>query len=84
MGMMEARSSRQIRDKFNDLYLTALFANWKVWPAAQFINFRYTPPAYRVPFSQACGVFWTLYLSILNSEEDKKQDKESEAKTLSS
>lgn len=32
---MEARSSRQIRDKFKDLYLTALVANWKVWPAAQ-------------------------------------------------
>jgi len=26
------------------------------------------PLPYRVPFSQACGVFWTLYLSILNSE----------------
>jgi len=85
MGIMEARSPWQIRDKFKDLYQTALIANWKVWPAAQFINFRYTPPAYRVPFSQVCGVFWTLYLSILNSEEDRKQDKESAArKTLSS
>lgn len=32
---MEARSPRQIGDKFKDLYQTALFANWKVWPAAQ-------------------------------------------------
>ena len=35
MGIMEARSPRQIRDKFKDLYQTALIANWKVWPAAQ-------------------------------------------------
>lgn len=33
--MMEGRSPRQIGDKFKDLYQTALFANWKVWPAAQ-------------------------------------------------
>jgi hypothetical protein len=35
---------------------------------SQFVNFRYMSLPYRVPFSQACGVFWTLYLSILNSE----------------
>jgi len=84
MGIMEARSPRQIRDKFKDLYQTVLIANWKVWPAAQFINFRYTPPAYRVPFSQACGVFWTLYLSIMNSEEDKKDKENAARETLSS
>lgn len=33
----------------------------------QFLNFRYMPLAYRVPFQSSCGVFWTLYLSILNS-----------------
>ncbi|KAF8168320.1 hypothetical protein B0H34DRAFT_685082 [Crassisporium funariophilum] len=75
MGMMEARSPRQIRERFKDLYQTALLANWRVWPLAQLVNFRYMPLPYRVPFSQACGVFWTLYLSILNSEEDQKQDR---------
>jgi len=35
MGMMEARSPTQIRDKVTDLYGTALVANWKVWPMAQ-------------------------------------------------
>jgi hypothetical protein len=25
------------------------------------------PLPYRVPFQQTCGVFWTLYLSLLNS-----------------
>jgi protein Mpv17 len=76
MGIMEARSPRQIRERFSALYQTALVANWKVWPMAQLVNFRYMPLPYRVPFSQTCGVFWTLYLSILNSEETKQQDKE--------
>ncbi|KAF5312596.1 hypothetical protein D9619_003338 [Psilocybe cf. subviscida] len=75
MGMMEARSPSQIADRFRDIYRTALIANWRVWPLAQLVNFRFMPLPYRVPFSQACGVFWTLYLSILNSEEDKRQDK---------
>ena len=35
MGVMEARSPRQIQEKFKDLYQTALIANWKVWPVAQ-------------------------------------------------
>jgi len=74
MGIMEARSRHQIGERFKDLYGTALLANWKVWPLAQLVNFRYMPLPYRVPFAQACGVFWTLYLSILNSEEDKRQD----------
>ena len=41
MGMMEARSPRQIRDKFKDLYQTVLIANWKVWPAAQVSSANY-------------------------------------------
>ncbi|KDR84774.1 hypothetical protein GALMADRAFT_233120 [Galerina marginata CBS 339.88] len=82
MGMMEGRSPRQIGDRFKDLYLTALLANWKVWPIAQLVNFRYMPLPYRVPFTQACGVFWTLYLSILNSKESKRQDDELTVKRL--
>lgn len=35
--------------------------------SAQLINFRYMPLPYRVPFQSTCGVFWTLYLSIVNS-----------------
>lgn len=74
MGMMEGRTRSQIKQKYQDLFGDALIANWKVWPLAQMINFRYMPLPYRVPFNQACGVLWTLYLSMLNSREDKKQD----------
>ncbi|KAF8887936.1 hypothetical protein CPB84DRAFT_1786452 [Gymnopilus junonius] len=74
MGAMEGRSIDQIRQRYMDIFPTALLANWKVWPLAQLINFRYMPLPYRVPFIQSCGVFWTLYLSLLNSEEDIKQD----------
>jgi len=75
MGVTEGRSPAQVAEKFRDLYATALITNWKVWPLAQLVNFRYMPLAYRVPFSQGCGVLWTLYLSVLNSREDDKQGK---------
>jgi protein Mpv17 len=67
MGIMEGRSRKQIKEKYKDMYSDAIIANWKVWPLAQLINFRFMPLPYRVPFSQVCGVFWTLYLSMLNS-----------------
>lgn len=76
MGVMEGRDMKHIRARFEDIYRPALLANWKIWPAAQFINFRFIPLPYRVPFQQTCGVFWTLYLSLLNSAESRKQDDE--------
>ncbi|KAF7437061.1 hypothetical protein PC9H_003895 [Pleurotus ostreatus] len=76
MGIMEGRNRRQIQQKYSDIYVPALLTNWKVWPAAQLINFRYMPLPYRIPFQSTCGVFWTLYLSMLNSREDAKQDRE--------
>jgi len=74
MGIMEGRSREQIQQKYSDIFMPALIANWKVWPLAQLINFRYMPLPYRVPFQSTCSVFWTLYLSILNANEDEKQD----------
>ncbi|KAI0286782.1 hypothetical protein BGY98DRAFT_941867 [Russula aff. rugulosa BPL654] len=76
MGVMEGRDIKHIRGRFEDIYRPALLANWKIWPAAQFINFRFIPLPYRVPFQQTCGVFWTLYLSLINSAESRKQDEE--------
>ncbi|EIW86525.1 hypothetical protein CONPUDRAFT_44700 [Coniophora puteana RWD-64-598 SS2] len=70
MGLMEVRSPAQIREKFTEMYGPALLANWQVWPMVQLINFRYMPLPYRIPFQSACGVFWNLYLSILNARYD--------------
>ena len=67
IGIMEGRDAAHIRRKYSDMFKPALITNWQVWPLAQVINFRFMPLAYRVPFQSSCGVFWTLYLSILNS-----------------
>jgi hypothetical protein len=67
MGVMENRNAQQIREKFSDMYKPALITNWQVWPIAQLVNFRFMPLPYRIPFQSTCGVFWTLYLSMINS-----------------
>ncbi|KAI0639179.1 hypothetical protein C8Q77DRAFT_1046186 [Trametes polyzona] len=68
MGVMEGRSRKHIVRRYEDLYKPALIANWQVWPLAQLVNFRFMPLPYRVPFQSTCGVFWTLYLSLLNAK----------------
>jgi len=83
MGLMEGRDPQHIRGKFKDLYTKAVIANWQVWPLAQLINFRFMPLAYRVPFQSTCGVFWTLYLSLLNSAENVQQDRDDSMKNAS-
>ncbi|KAL0950874.1 hypothetical protein HGRIS_007633 [Hohenbuehelia grisea] len=76
MGTMEGRRSRQIRQKYAEMYAPALITNWKVWPMAQLVNFRFMPLPYRIPFQSTCGIFWTLYLSVMNSKEDQKLDRQ--------
>jgi hypothetical protein len=46
----------------NDLWPT-LLANWRLWPAANAINFALVPLQYRVGFSNLVAVFWNIYLS---------------------
>ncbi|KAI0724326.1 hypothetical protein C8T65DRAFT_563362 [Cerioporus squamosus] len=76
MGVMEGRDAKHIGRRYKDMYKPALIANWQVWPVAQLINFRFMPLPYRVPFQSTCGVFWTLYLSLLNAKEDQLQDRD--------
>ena len=78
MGAMEGQDSAHVARKYRDLYPDALRANWQVWPLAQVVNFRYMPLAARVPFQATCGIFWNLYLSLLNSR-GNRVTKEEEA-----
>jgi Mpv17 / PMP22 family len=37
--------------------------NWKLWPAANFINFAFVPPHLRLLFSNVVAVGWNSWLS---------------------
>ncbi|ODO11374.1 hypothetical protein I350_00153 [Cryptococcus amylolentus CBS 6273] len=74
MGIMEGLSQASIIEKFQDVL--ALIADWAYWPIAQTINFKYMPLQYRVPFQSTCGIAWTVYLSILNANENKNLEEQ--------
>lgn len=44
-----------------------LLASWKLWPAANFINFMFVPAPLRVLFLNAVGVVWNISLSAAAS-----------------
>ncbi|KAK4538398.1 hypothetical protein CDCA_CDCA17G4423 [Cyanidium caldarium] len=42
-----------------------LLGNWRVWPAAQLVNFTLIPPAFQVLYINFISFGWTIYLSEL-------------------
>ncbi|RSH93113.1 hypothetical protein EHS25_007466 [Saitozyma podzolica] len=72
MGFMEGKTPFEIKQKFSDVFVPALLANWKVWPVIQAVNFSLMPLPYRVPFQSTCGIGWVLYLSLLNASRSKQ------------
>lgn len=72
IGLLEGKSTAEIRQKFSDVFWPALKTNWTVWPVIQGVNFSLVPLPYRLPFQQTCGVVWSTYLSLLNARQDRK------------
>lgn len=41
----------------------ALLANWKLWPAAQLVNFTLIPEEQRILYGNIVGICWTCVIS---------------------
>lgn len=73
MGIAESGKWEGVKEKFKDAYVPALIANYKVWPAVQFINFKFMPLQYRLPFVSSLGIVWNAYLSWLNNASKQEE-----------
>ncbi|MCJ1357024.1 MAG: Plasma membrane t-SNARE, secretory vesicle fusion [Icmadophila ericetorum] len=65
MATMEGTSAKA---KLNSTYLTALKANWMLWPAVQAVNFKLVPLHHRVLVVNVVAIGWNCYLSYVNSK----------------
>jgi hypothetical protein len=73
MTVTEGGGRKEVANKFKDLYLPTLRANYILWPAVQVINFRFMPLQFQIPFVSLVGIAWTAYLSLTNAAEDEAQ-----------
>ncbi|KAI9497862.1 integral membrane protein mpv17 pmp22 family [Zychaea mexicana] len=67
-GLLEGKSIAQIQEKLENGYTTAVLANYKIWPAVQFVNFYFTPLNHRLMVSNVISLGWNAYLSYMNQQ----------------
>ncbi|KAK2145063.1 hypothetical protein LSH36_705g01020 [Paralvinella palmiformis] len=48
-------------------------ANWKIWPAAQTINFYFVPLNWRLIYVNVIAVFWNTYLAYISERDVHKR-----------
>ncbi|KAJ5091874.1 hypothetical protein NUU61_006744 [Penicillium alfredii] len=70
MTIAEGGGKRALTQKFRDVYMPTLKANFVLWPAVQILNFRVVPIQFQIPFVSSIGIAWTAYLSLTNSSEE--------------
>ncbi|XP_067910940.1 peroxisomal membrane protein 2 [Heterodontus francisci] len=56
---------KELKDKMQTGYWTALKMNWKVWTIFQYININYVPAQFRVLFANLVALFWYAYLASI-------------------
>jgi hypothetical protein len=63
MSLLEGRSWEEAKQKWRQNFWSTQVASWRIWPLAQYINFNYISPQYRVLFGNILGFFWGIYCS---------------------
>lgn len=67
-GIFEGSSPKEIKEKIKKGFKPALLANYKIWPAFQFINFYFIPSNYRSLATSTVSLGWNSFLSVLNQK----------------
>ncbi|ORX77650.1 hypothetical protein K493DRAFT_293744 [Basidiobolus meristosporus CBS 931.73] len=65
-GLLERGNVEHVKQKLEKGYFTALQSNYRIWPAAQLINFWLIPLTHRVLFINLVALGWNTYLSWFN------------------
>uniref|UniRef100_A0A7S4HXI7 Uncharacterized protein n=1 Tax=Vannella robusta TaxID=1487602 RepID=A0A7S4HXI7_9EUKA len=63
IGVSEGKNWDQLKHLLSNNYPEALKINYYIWPLANFINFNYVPPGFRVLFVSSLSMVWNAILS---------------------
>lgn len=72
MDYADTRDLNKAKENIKSKFWPTMVVNWKIWPAAQIINFGLVPLHYRVLFANIVGLFWNSYLSYAQYKKEKK------------
>jgi len=73
LGMGMGSTWINVKEAIRFDFWKMLKANWTVWPAVNFITFRFIPFDYRVAFVNIVSLFWSCLLSFLFSSSSSAQ-----------
>ena len=63
-GLAQGKSRLgDLKDKIDDEYVEVMLNRWKLWPAAQMVNFYFVPYLHRPIFTNVVAIFWNTYLA---------------------
>ncbi|CAM9422787.1 unnamed protein product, partial [Laminaria digitata] len=68
LGLLEGKSTADIREQLNQDYKSTMLANWGVFVPAATVNLAFCPPELRVLFLNVVFFAWTIYLSTVVSK----------------
>lgn len=78
-GMLEGKGRDEIFDEARIKAWSLYLAEWIVFPIAQFFNFYFLPPKYRVLYTNAVSLCFDSYISYVKNsphyEERTKKEK---------
>ena len=74
-SILEGSGWKGIVDKLNTRLFAVVLGAWKFWPAANVINFGVVPLEYRVLYMNVLSVFWSGYLTFMNSKKIAAKEK---------
>ena len=70
LSYMEMRDAKAAVNEFREKFWPTWMMDWKVWPAAQTVNFYFVPRAYRVLFVNFVTLLMDIYLSGMKNSYD--------------
>lgn len=72
---LSGKTLSQCKETLKERYFETLISNYKLWPAAQVVNFTFVPPQHRVGFVQVVAIFWNVYIAwMINKPSELEQN----------